>query len=167
MQPVESLQRRATKYILNDYTLDYRSRLIRLHLLLLSMVLELNDICFFIKSLKLISPNNPFNILDYTSFSHSHTRSRSFNKKLVQLIVKNHGDKQFYFIRLPYLWNSLPPIDLSLSFTTIKKKLLDIFWDSFLTLITTAHTTTHILAQDASPGCFSYYLANKPDPQVV
>ena len=46
MKPIESLQRRATKYILNDHTVDYRSRLIRLHLLPLSMVLELNDVCF-------------------------------------------------------------------------------------------------------------------------
>ena len=33
MKPIESLQRRATKYILNDYTSDYRSRLIQLNLL--------------------------------------------------------------------------------------------------------------------------------------
>ena len=49
MKPIESLQRRATKYILNDYTSDYRSRLIKLQLLPLSMLLELNDICFFCK----------------------------------------------------------------------------------------------------------------------
>ena len=48
MKPIESLQRRATKYILNDYTSDYRSRLIKLQLLPLSMLLELNEICFFL-----------------------------------------------------------------------------------------------------------------------
>ena len=47
-KPIESLQRRATKYILNDYTSDYRSRLIKFQLLPLSMLLELNDICFFL-----------------------------------------------------------------------------------------------------------------------
>ena len=41
---IESLQRRATKYILNDYESDYRSRLIKLHILPLTMVLEVNDI---------------------------------------------------------------------------------------------------------------------------
>ena len=52
MKAIESLQRRATKYnILHDYTSDYRSRLIQLKLLPLSMPLEHNDICFFIKSL--------------------------------------------------------------------------------------------------------------------
>ena len=52
INPIESVQRRATKYILNDYTSDYRSRLVKLNVLPVSMLLELNDICFFIKSLK-------------------------------------------------------------------------------------------------------------------
>lgn len=56
MTLVELLQHRATKYMLNDYNSDY------IHLLPLSMLLELNDICFFIKSLKLTSSNNSFNI---------------------------------------------------------------------------------------------------------
>ena len=133
MKPIESLQRRATKFILNDYTSDYRSRLIKLELLPLSMVLELNDICFFVKSLKLILDNNSesFDITRYTTFSHNQTRSRSY-RKLVQPLVRNNRDKQFYFNRLPYLWNSLPPTDLSLSYTTIKRKLRDVFWNSFL-----------------------------------
>ena len=48
INPIEQIQRRATKYILNDYTSDYRSRLITLNLLPMSMLLELNDICFFV-----------------------------------------------------------------------------------------------------------------------
>ena len=97
------------------------------------MLLELNDICFFVRSIKLISSdsNISFNILNYTQFSQNQTRSTSFSK-LVRPLVKNR-DKQLYFNRLTYLWNSLPPIDLSLSLTTIKSKLhvMDIFWDSF------------------------------------
>ena len=131
MKPIKSLQHRATKYILNDYTSDYRSRLIQLKLLPLAMQLELNDICFFIKSLKLTSSSNSFNISMYTSFSVNPTRSGSY-RKLVQPLVKSNRDKQFYFNRLPYLWNSLPPIDLSLSLSSIRLKLIDIFWDSFL-----------------------------------
>uniref|UniRef100_A0A1X7V5Q9 Reverse transcriptase domain-containing protein n=1 Tax=Amphimedon queenslandica TaxID=400682 RepID=A0A1X7V5Q9_AMPQE len=48
---LERIQRRATKYILNDYTSDYKSRLIALDLLPLSMVIEIADITFFLKSL--------------------------------------------------------------------------------------------------------------------
>ncbi len=154
MKPIESLQRRATKYILNDYTSDYRSRLIKLQLLPLSMLLDLNDICFFAKSLKLISDNNSFDITKYIKFSHNQTRSRSY-KKLVQPLVKNNRDKQFYFNRLPYLWNSLPPIDLSLSFTTIKRKLTDIFWNSFSANFNTDNNCTYYY-KCPCPSCFTH-----------
>ena len=134
MKPIESVHH-ATKFILNDYTSNYSSRLIKLHILPLSMLFELSDICFFLRSLKLISSNISFNILNYISFSQNPTRSKSYTK-LVQPLVKNNRDKQFYFNRLPCLWNSLPPIDLSLSFITIRSKLMDIFWKSFITRFT-------------------------------
>ena len=49
---LEAIQRRSTKFILNDYTFDYKSRLLSLQLLPLIMLYELNDILFFVKSLK-------------------------------------------------------------------------------------------------------------------
>ena len=49
---LEKVQRRATKAILNDYTSDYKSCLIKLKLLPLMYVYELSDILFFIKSVK-------------------------------------------------------------------------------------------------------------------
>ena len=131
INPLESLQRRATKYILNDYSSDYRSRLITLNLLPISMLLELNDLCFFVRSIKNSSPNNSFNISEYVSFSRNHTRSGT-HRKLVQSSIRHNRDKQFYFNRLPHLWNSLPPIDLNLSFDTIKRQLKSIFWKSYL-----------------------------------
>ena len=112
---IEHIQYRATKYILNDYTSDYRSRLIILNLLPLSMLLELSNVCFFVRSLKLCeSPDQSFNILNHVSFSQNNTRSGAFNK-LVQPPIKHNRDKQFYFNRLPHIWNSLPLIDLKLS----------------------------------------------------
>ena len=39
----ENVQRRVTKFILNDY----KTRLVKLHVLPLAMLYELNDICFF------------------------------------------------------------------------------------------------------------------------
>ena len=58
------MQHQVTKVILNDYTSDYKSRLIKLQLLATtnSYVYELNDILFFIKSIK--SPNNSFDIMN-------------------------------------------------------------------------------------------------------
>ena len=52
IQLLERVQRRATKYILNDFTSDYKDRLISLELLPLMMFYELLDIMFFVKSLK-------------------------------------------------------------------------------------------------------------------
>ena len=42
---VENVQRRATKFIVNDFSMDYKSHLLQLKLLPLSMLYELNDIC--------------------------------------------------------------------------------------------------------------------------
>ena len=150
---IESLQRRATKYVLNDFKSNYKSRLIKLNLLPVSMQLELNDIYFFINTLKLISPNNSFDVSEFTSFSVNLTRSGSY-RKLVQPFVKCNRDKQFYFNRLPYLWNSLPPIDLSLSLKCIKAKLVGIFWDTFLSQFNDGIQCTYYFACPCH-SCFS------------
>ena len=63
---LECVQRRATKYILNDFSSDYRSRLLRLSLLHLMYIYKLNDILFFIKSCKLPPPH--FAIRHYIYF---------------------------------------------------------------------------------------------------
>ena len=70
---LEHVQRRATKYILNDYTSSYKSRLQQLQMLPLMYVYELNDMMFLIKSLKYPTAN--FNIRQYISFTSSNTRS--------------------------------------------------------------------------------------------
>ena len=50
---LESVQRKATKWILNNFILDYKSRLCSLQLLPLMMSFEVNDITFFITSVKM------------------------------------------------------------------------------------------------------------------
>ena len=69
---LERIQRRATKWILNDYQSSYRSCLVTLHLLPLMYVYEMNDIMFFIKSYK--QQSSHFNITEYVQFSTSNTR---------------------------------------------------------------------------------------------
>ena len=49
---LEAVQCRNTKFIFNDYTSDYKSRLLSLQLLPQMMLYELNDILFFVKSLR-------------------------------------------------------------------------------------------------------------------
>ena len=91
---LERVQHRAMKYILGDYTSDYKTRLIKLNLLPLMYIYELLDILFFIKSLRFNSPNNSFNISHYITFNNASMRSGG--KKLI------HS----YFIKQPYITNS-------------------------------------------------------------
>ena len=70
---IEKVQRRATKFILFDYTSDYRTRLTQLGMLPLMYIYKISDILFFIKSLK--TPTDKFNILNYVNFNTGSTRS--------------------------------------------------------------------------------------------
>ena len=78
---IERVQHCATKYILNDYTSCYKTRLIKLKLMYL---FELHDILFAIKSIKI--PTIQFNITNYINFSSASTRSGANNK----LILSHH-----------------------------------------------------------------------------
>ena len=126
---LENIQRRATKFILNDYSSPYHVRLRHLSLLPLMYIYEMNDILFFIKSLK--SSSDHFNITEYVSFTSGSTRS-STNSKLVHKRTRLNNNRHFYYNRLPRLWNALPPIDLSCSISAIKSLLFKYMWSHFL-----------------------------------
>ena len=131
---LEKIQKRATKFILNDYSSDYKSRLCKLHLLPLMFRLELNDVMFFVSSLKSENKDH-FDILKYVCFSSCGTRSSS-SFKLKHMSSKCNRQLHSYFFKLPRIWNSLPPIDpYTVSFSTIKSRitshLIDHFLDNF------------------------------------
>ena len=98
---LERVQRRASKFILNDYTSSYKSRLIQLSLLPLMYQYELNDLLFFIKSYN--SPSECFDIRRFVHFRSSSTRSSSASK-LVHQISANNNERHFYFCRISRLW---------------------------------------------------------------
>ena len=75
---IEQIQRRATKFILNDFHSVYYNRLIKLQILPLMYMFELYDAMLFIKSLKASSPC--FCITDFVSFAHGNTRSSTTGK---------------------------------------------------------------------------------------
>ena len=80
---LKRIQRRASKYITNDFSTNYRDRLIAIQLLPLMYRFELLDIMFFIKCLKF--PNPSFPVLDFVSLTNSNnTRSSSFSKLIHQ-----------------------------------------------------------------------------------
>ena len=137
---IENVQRRATKFILNDYNTDYKTRLVKLHLLPLAMLYELNDICFFIKSL--MQTSSSFNILDYVSFSRNNTRSGTHNKLVLPLSTSSRH-KHFFFNRIPRLWNSLPPIDTTRSYCSVATELKNIFWEQFISNFDSSNLCTY------------------------
>ena len=131
---LEKIQRRASKFILGyPREMDYKDRLINLNILPISLYLEVQDILFFIKLLKF--PPDNFSIADYVSFLNTTTRSSTSlhkiksNLPMSRLSSTNH----FYFIRIVRIWNSLPPIDLSESFATLRSSIFKLYWNYFIT----------------------------------
>ena len=127
---LEHIQRRATKYILDDFHSSYKCRLQSLKILPLMMQLELYDILFFIRCLKEPDEFNAFSIKSYINFSNSNTRSTT-HLKLKHSLSKSFSAGHFYFNRLPRLWNSLPPLDLDQSLQSLKKYLWTFLWSQF------------------------------------
>ena len=97
---LEQIQCRATKYILNNYSFDYRSRLIHLNILHLMMQLELYNIMFFVRCLK--GPTDAFNIYDHVTFCTSSTHS-STHLKLQHTLSRTNSARHFYFNKIPRL----------------------------------------------------------------
>ena len=92
---IERVQRRATKYILNDYTSCYKTRLIKLRLLPLMYLFEIQDILFAIKSIK--TPSSHFDITNYSVFSSANTRSGASNKLLLPYHQNNISRHSYFY----------------------------------------------------------------------
>ena len=67
---LERIQCRATKYILNNYTNDYKSTLINLSILPLMYTYEIADILFLIKSIRNLSSSLTSTITSLFTLSH-------------------------------------------------------------------------------------------------
>ena len=103
----EGVQRRATKFILCDYELPYRLRLIKLNLLPISYWLELKDLFFFCKCKQ---GNFDVDISQYLTFSFqrsSHTHSSQANM-LFPNFCRTCLFRASFFNRIVFLWNGLP-----------------------------------------------------------
>ncbi len=102
---LERVQRRATKYILNNYKL----RLIHLNILPLMYYVQLLDLLFFVKCLKNLSDS--FNVFNHVTFHSGSTRSSS-NQKLEIKFQRTSTTQHQYFNRISLLWNTFSPIVL-------------------------------------------------------
>ena len=96
----------------------------------LMFLYELFDVLFFIKCPKFPDPS--FVVKKYVTSSSFPTRSGSTAK-----LVHKHNSTSLlhhsYFCRLVRIWNALPPINLSLSFLSLKLQIKQFFWTIFLT----------------------------------
>lgn len=142
VRSLERVQRRASKFILHDYSSDYKERLISLCLLPISMWLELQDVLFFIKCVK--DPPDNFNILDYVSFCNSSTRS-STKKKLVYNFRRTTIGRHYFFNRIVRLWNALPELDLGKSVEVLKHRIMLFLWDYFIHNFNTVNSCSYHL----------------------
>ena len=82
----------------------------------------------------LLSPSNYHLIISiyYTSYlSAVVTQDPHLTTNLTIIILENNKIRNSYFVRLPRLWNSLPPIDLNQSFSSIKTYIYNYLWKHF------------------------------------
>ena len=122
MYALEAVQRRSTKFILDDYTSDYKSHLFSLQLLALMMLYELNDILFFVKSLR--SLMLPLMFITVSHLVPQHPTTRLFTN-LRELTSPRT------FISIDFLiCGMLSPLSTSISVSQFYLKLF--FWNHFV-----------------------------------
>ena len=123
---LETVQRRTTKFILNNFELDYKSRLVHLNLLPLMLWYELAGIMFLVKCIK--NPDSRLKISKYITFSTTNARSASFLK----LSHYHHSRTNSISTESAGCGMLFPPIDLNLSSNTIKAKIKNYLWSFFV-----------------------------------
>ena len=124
---IERVQRRATNY---SRSTDYKTRLIKLHLLPLTLWFELQDLMFLVKCLKF--PSDNVDLSGHLKLISSITRAGSAGTKFQHHLNRTSTARQSYYNRIVRLWNKLGPIDLTLSIQTIRKHISDFLWEHFL-----------------------------------
>ena len=129
VQILERVQRRASKYILHDFTSDYKTRLVNLQLLPLMFWLELQDLLFLVKCMK--DTSDHLNLCKYITTVTSNTRSGT-STKLKHNYCRTSITRHFFFNRVILLWNSLSHINLDLSINSIRRNIITHLWDHFL-----------------------------------
>ena len=129
---LERLQRRASKYILNDHQLTYKSRLISMDLLPLTLWMEMQDVFLLLGLLKY--PPDNFDLSQYICFVQSSTRSSSTGKITASFpcTPRLNSTRHYYFNRIIKIWNSLPPLDLDSPLSILKSLLRNLYWDYFI-----------------------------------
>ena len=64
--------------------------------------------------------------------------------KLVHQLSKTNLSRHTYFSRIARLWNTLPPIDTTMSLHSLKSTLKVIFWENFLAYLNPSRHSVYI-----------------------
>ena len=105
---LESIQRRATKFILRDYTLDYKLRLQKCDLLPLSLRRDLLDIVY---TYDCINDKIDFNVFNYLEEYNIINNTRSQDTNVIRFkisVPKLESSRHYFRFRLPAIWNNIP-----------------------------------------------------------
>lgn len=106
---LEGVQRRASKFILNDYTSEYKTRLTRIGIIPLSYLREQNDLCFLYKCLHRYYDFDIFSYVQLCEPTATNTRSNSEPLRLKPHTFKTELAASFFTHRIIDSWNALPP----------------------------------------------------------
>jgi hypothetical protein len=151
---LESTQRRATKYILNDYNMDYKTRLAHCGLMPLSLRRQFLDTVFLYNSLTHL---NDMNISLYMETVNMNdigvTRLQNMYDELMFKSIRTKTElySKFYTKRIINLWNSVPYEIRSLELTdygkntTFKNALKNWFMKYFLENFISDNTCTWVV----------------------
>ena len=106
---IERVQRAATRFILHFPVLNYHERLMKLHILPLTLRRDYLDVCMFFK----YSNNMVFNVSanKYVTFKKTsgiNTRSENNPMKLCIPLTKTITYQKSFFNRIVFMWNAIP-----------------------------------------------------------
>ena len=118
------VQRRATKFVVNDYSINYKSRLTSLYLLPLMYRFEMQDIMFFYQVRQASLKQSPYRLPNFLHLLLHYTASNS--KKIKQTFYwSSNRPQHFYYNRIVHPWNGLQQIDMFQSYPSVKIQLMN------------------------------------------
>ena len=146
---LEGVQRRATKYILNDHVSDYKTRLLNIGLLPLSYFKEINDLCFFFKCIYNFSDLDLSTSIPFQDQPIVSTRQSTEPLRLIERPFRTETASRFFSYRIVTLWNSLPSsvrstLCTNKSILPFKNQLYKIYNDRLLNLFDQNNTCTWV-----------------------
>ena len=135
-----------SKYILNDYTSDYKTRLLKLQLLPLMYLLDLSDVLFF-----LLSPSNYHLIISiyYTSYLSAVVTQDPHLTTSLTIIILEPTKFVIHILQDSHVFGILFLQSISINHLVASKHIFTIIYGNILKLILIssilAHFTIHVL----------------------